>query len=116
MIFVLNFVVFENNVNLDIKYNVKATNMKTMKIIFVCMLLCITSHILKAEPNSTANKYYLHSLAFQTMSEEKQKVIDLWIDFLYNPDANLRKTFWDAYDSKAFQKSILLVCIHCISE
>ncbi|MGE5479194.1 MAG: hypothetical protein ACM3U1_02050 [Chloroflexota bacterium] len=47
-------------------------------------------------------KYYTHSLAAQLMTPEKQKAIDLWISYLYEPSEDKRKAMWDAAEVARF--------------
>jgi len=87
--------------------------MKRAKITTVIfLLLCIANLTVKADSegksDTDTNKYYLHSQEFQLMNEEKQKAIDLWIDFLYNPNDSLRKSFWCPDDVRYLGKNYAL--------
>lgn len=78
----------------------------TYKYITTLFLVIVLSTPLISEE---VNKdYYLHSIVQQTISEDKQKALDLWIDFLYETNDTIRRSNWVASDIEKYEDDYCL--------
>lgn len=62
-----------------------------MKYILLTFFLLFTV----TKSSEVDKKYYLHTAVKQTLNDEKQKALDLWIDFLYEDNDTIRREYWN---------------------
>lgn len=72
----------------------------TYKCITLLYLTIILSTPLISD--EVSKDYYLHSIVQQTINEDKQKALDLWIDFLYETNDTIRRSNWVASDIEKY--------------
>jgi len=77
--------------------------MKNVSLASLVVLIFMSLNLLSAEP-----KYYLHSLVEQTKTTEIEEVINVWIDFLYEDDSEIRKQYWHPDEVRDFRSEYCL--------
>lgn len=66
------------------------------------LLFVIAFNALSLYSAEIEKDYYMHSIVKQTMNDENQSAIDLWIDFLYEPNDTIRRGYWEAADIEKY--------------
>ncbi len=69
-----------------------------MKIILLTFFILFT----QTKSSELNKKYYLHSALKQTINDEKQKALDLWIDFLYEDNDTIRREYWNTSEIEKY--------------
>ena len=84
--------------------------MKKRNIVILTLLISIIILFIYPGKLFAAQKYYLHSLVQQTMTPDIEKAINLWVDFLYEENDSLRKTYWSQDEVERFGDDYCLFC------
>jgi hypothetical protein len=58
----------------------------------------------------SSQKYYLHSLVQQTMTPDIEGAIRFWVDFLYEENDSLQRTYWNKEEVEQFGDDYCLFC------
>lgn len=84
--------------------------MKKLGYMFLFLLIFFASFISLAQDKTKEEenpKYYVHSIV-KDLAPDYQEVVDFWINFLYEENDDIRRTYWDTSEIKRFKSHYAL--------
>lgn len=69
---------------------------------FSLVLILAYNFVLAQNQEDKTSKFYIHAIADTTGNSDRKEIVDFWINFLYEENDSIRRTYWKPSEIKRF--------------